>query len=183
MSELINLKTVVRPIRKLFVIEDGDISTFAKIVEFCSEDLNGIRTLILINDEGLFSENTVAMINSHDPDVILNYSQASDDKLYDRFRTLVRKMNHSRGELKPYRTHLATVQQYPAVLQNLLAYQGKPILLDDTVRAVIRAREDKEETHDREFTPPSLHELCFAMNCQLVRSPPLPFDLAPSFGG
>ena len=168
MTELINLKTVVRPIRKLFVIEDGDISTFAKIVEFCSQDLNGIRTLILINDEGLFSENTVAMINSHDPDVILNYSQASDDRLYDCFRTLVRKMNHSRGELKPYRTHLATVQQYPAVLQNILAYQGKPILLDDTVHAVIRTGEDKEETDDREFTAPGLDELCFAVNCGSV---------------
>lgn len=60
MSELINVMTLVRPIRKLFVIEDGDLSTFAKIVEFCSEDLNGIRTLILLNDERLFSKNTVA---------------------------------------------------------------------------------------------------------------------------
>jgi hypothetical protein len=171
MSELINLKTVVRPIRKLFVIEDGDISTFAKIVEFCSEDLNGIRTLILVNDESLFSENTIAMVNSHDPDAILNYSRARNDKLYDCFRILVRRMNHSGGELKAYRTHLATVQQYPAVLHNILAYQGKGIVLDDTVWAVIRECEQKEKTDDHEFTPPAtLEELCFAMNCGSIDS-------------
>jgi hypothetical protein len=169
MSDLINVMTSVRPIRKLFVNEDGDISTFAKLVEFCSEDMNGIRTLILINDEKLFSENTGALVQSHDPDVILNYSQASDQALYECFRTLVRRMNHSPRELRSYKTHLATVQQYPAVLQNMFAYQGKDLKLDDKTYAVIRSGRNEENDEEEDSVPPStLEELCFAVNCGSV---------------
>jgi hypothetical protein len=158
--------TLVRPIRKLFVIEAGDISTFAKLVEFCTEDMNGIRTLILLNDERLFSENTIALVQSHDPDVILNYSQASDQALYRCFRISVCRMNHSPRELRSYKTHLATVQQYPAVLQNMFAYQGKDLKLDDTTYAVIRAPSNEEDEQDEESIPPStLEDFCFAVNC------------------
>lgn len=169
MSGLINVMTLVRPIRKLFVIEDGDISTFARLVAFCSEDMNGIRTLILINDERLFSENTIALVHSHDPDVILNYSQASDQALYDCFRILVRRMNRSPRELRSYKTHLAMVQQYPAVLQNMFAYQGKDLKLDDTTYAVIRGDGKEKDDEDEDSALPSTpEELSFTINCGSV---------------
>jgi hypothetical protein len=159
--------TLVRPIRKLFVIENGDLSTFVKLVEFCSEDLNGIRTLILLNDEHLFSENTVALVTTHDPDVILNYSKASDQSLYEFYRTQVIRTNHRSRELQPYRTHLATVQQYPAVLRNILAYEGKNLRLDDTAYAVVLASGDKTDDEDAS-SPLTLDELCFTVNCGSV---------------
>ena len=169
MSGLINVMTLVRPIRKLFVIENGDITTFARLVGFCSEDLNGIRTLILINDERLFSENTIALVHSHDPDVILNYSQANDQALYDCFRILVRRMNHSPRELRAYKTHLATVQQYPAVLQNMFAYQGKNLKLDDTTYAIIRGDgKEKDDEDDDSALPSTAEDLSFAINCGSV---------------
>jgi hypothetical protein len=167
MSELINVMTLVRPIRKLFVIESGDLPTFAKLVEFCSEDLNGIRTLILLNDEHLFSENTVALVSTHDPDVIVNYSKASDQSLYERYRTKVIKTNHRSRELQPYRTHLATVQQYPAVLRNIFAYEGKNLRLDDTTYAVVLNSGDRSDDEDVS-SPLTLDQLCFAVNCGSV---------------
>jgi hypothetical protein len=169
MSELISVMTLVRPIRKLFVIENGDLSTFQKLVEFCSEDLNGIRTLILLNDEHLFSENTVALVTTHDPDVILNYSKASDQALYERYRTKVVRTNHRPRELQPYRTHLATVQQYPTVLRNIFAYQGKNLALDETIYALVRSSGEKEDDKDASLSP-TVEELCFAVNCGSVSS-------------
>jgi hypothetical protein len=167
MNEIVNVMTLVRPIRKLFVIEDGDLSTFVKLVDYCSEDLNGIRTLILLNDERLFSESTVALVTTHDPDVILNYSKASNESLYERYRTKVIRPTHGPRELQPYRTHLATVQQYPAVLRNMFAYQGKNLALDETTYALVRPTEENGHDNDASLSR-TVEELCFAVNCGSV---------------
>lgn len=172
--EVVNIMTLVRAIRKLFVIETDDLATFEKLVAFCSEDLNGIRTLILLNDESLFSENTIALVKTHDPDAILNYSKASNESLYSRFRTKIVTTNHRPRELQPFRTHLATVQEYPAVLRNMFAYQGKNLTLDDTLYAVIGASGgDKQEKDESALR--TIDELCFAVNCGVVS--PTFFDM------
>ncbi len=85
--------TRVRPVKKLFIIEANDLSLFLKIVEFVSQEIVGLSNIILLNDEMIFSNNTVNFINRHDPDIIINYSTRDDNELKQKFKIPTLKLN------------------------------------------------------------------------------------------
>ncbi len=170
LDKITNIRTTVRPIRKLFVIDANDINTLLRFIEFCSTDLHGIRNIILLNDDNLFSENTVAFVRRHDPDVILNYSSASEDSLYDQYRTLVRKMRAGDFDLRAYKTQLPLLQRLPSFISNMYRMAGKDLRLDDKVWAVVdEATGESKEGGGEENEPlPSIEELFFSVNAGRV---------------
>ena len=80
--------TKVRPISKLFIINNNDHETFLSIFMSLMQDIDGILNLIFHNDDSLFSEITKALITSYDPDVIINYSNIDDELLSESFNTI-----------------------------------------------------------------------------------------------
>ncbi len=81
--------TKIRPIKKLCIIEEGDSEKLIQIIKAYSMEITGILNLILINNEKLYSSNTIDFIRRHDPDIIVNYSFCDNNKLKQLFKTLV----------------------------------------------------------------------------------------------
>lgn len=79
--------TKVRPIRKLFIIED-DHEIFLSIFMSLMQDIDGILNLILKNDNSLLSEINKALVDSYDPDVVLNYSNLEDETISEFFNAI-----------------------------------------------------------------------------------------------
>lgn len=79
--------TKVRPIRKLFIIEDDheiSLSIFMSLMQ----DIDGILNLILKNDNSLLSEINKTLVDSYDPDVVLNYSNLEDETISEFFNAI-----------------------------------------------------------------------------------------------
>ena len=79
------IRTKVRPFKKLFVIEPGDYSSFAKIFLEIQNEIDSINNLIFVNNEKLFSVVSKDFVKRSDPDIILNLSSLDDDRLSDFF--------------------------------------------------------------------------------------------------
>ncbi|WP_315708355.1 hypothetical protein [Brenneria uluponensis] len=88
--------TKVRPIRKLFIINDNDHKIFLSIFMSLMKDIDGILNLILQSDDLLFSEINKALVNSYDPDVIINYSSL-DDRIISEFFNAITYNSTSRN--------------------------------------------------------------------------------------
>ena len=88
MPQIETIVSTVRPIKKLSII-DNDPPLFFKIIQNYTEELGGFYNLILLNDESLFSENTINFVNEHDPDLIINYSKCENIQLEKIFKTKV----------------------------------------------------------------------------------------------
>jgi hypothetical protein len=88
MSQIETIVSKVRPIKKISIIED-EISTFLKIIQDYSKEIGGFYNLILLNDENLFSQNTIDFVNNHDPDLVINYSYCETEELVKKFKTKV----------------------------------------------------------------------------------------------
>jgi hypothetical protein len=111
-----SIKTRVRPIKKLCIIENNDFPRLIEIIRIYSKEICGILNLILINDATLFSSNILEFIKSHDPDIIINYSSCVNEKLMEKFDIKVLNGNskdfsleylsysisHLSNELDPY---------------------------------------------------------------------------------
>ncbi|CND35376.1 hypothetical protein [Yersinia pseudotuberculosis] len=70
--------TKIRPIRKIFIIDENDIQTFFLIFNVLMKEIDGILNLILPVNEHLSSSRNKEFANRFDPDVILNYSKLDD---------------------------------------------------------------------------------------------------------
>ena len=86
MNRIVTVTTKVRPIKKLFIIEQHDFSRLIEIIKLVSDEIDGLSNLILLNDDKLFSKNTLNFVYSHDPDVVINYSKCSFETLRQQFR-------------------------------------------------------------------------------------------------
>ena len=86
MNRIGTIKTKIRPVKKLFLIEPDDIKQFVEIIHSVSMEIAGLSNPILTNDQNLFAENTIQFINRHDPDVVINYTSLNDDDITKCYR-------------------------------------------------------------------------------------------------
>lgn len=86
MNRIETVTTTVRPIRKLFVINDSDIKLFIDLIRLTSREIAGITNLILPSGPELFEENITSFIEQQDPDIIINYSTEDTTQLKRHFR-------------------------------------------------------------------------------------------------
>ena len=159
MDRIATIETVIRPIKKLFVIDPNDRQGFISFIKISSGDMNGIGNLILLNDVNLFGENTVTFVRRYDPDVILNYSSREDGDFYDCYRTRVRN-NRGQGFTihTTYQTPLGYFQNMPPGVLAMGKFLGESVDFTGEVWAVTE-RPDQE---------PTLEELLFSIHCGRV---------------
>jgi len=84
MPRIETIFTKARPIKKLCII-DYDYDLFCEINNIFTEEIGGFFNLILLNNDKIFSQNTLDFIKYHDPDIIINYSACDNDLLFDKF--------------------------------------------------------------------------------------------------
>jgi hypothetical protein len=71
--------TKIRTIKKVFIIDEGDIKTFVEIIKFATPEIDGIFNLIFTSTQ-VFTAEICELIKQNSPDVIINYSSISDNE-------------------------------------------------------------------------------------------------------
>lgn len=82
------VSSLVRPIRKLFVLGKDDVDLFWELVEVLSRDIGGILNPILLEPD-LFSTWAVELARRNDPDIVLNYSNEDSSRIQSVLHTPV----------------------------------------------------------------------------------------------
>jgi len=118
MSQIETIVSTVRPIKKLSIIEE-DFTLFLKIVQDYTEELGGFYNLILLNDDSLFSQNTIEFVNAHDPDLIINYSKCENEKLVKIFKTKVLDGKDQNFKYIAVKTNLGIFDNVP---ENIISF-------------------------------------------------------------
>lgn len=88
MSRIETILTKARPIKKLCII-DYDYNLFCEINNAFTEEIGGFFNLILLNNDKIFSQNTLDFVKYHDPDIILNFSSLDSNLLLEKFNIRV----------------------------------------------------------------------------------------------
>ncbi|MBE2188886.1 MAG: hypothetical protein IAE98_05405 [Candidatus Kapabacteria bacterium] len=111
------IKTKVRPIKKLFIIETNDYDAFAKLFSEIQDEIDVIQNLIFVNDSDLWSPPNKEFVKRSDPDIILNLSNLDDNKLSIHFGIF---------SVKPITDYF----KIPRFGTNLLSFSNRPSFLD-----------------------------------------------------
>lgn len=167
MDRIITIETLVRPIRKLYVLEPGDIEAFISFIELSTDDVNGIFNIVLLNDAQLFSDNNVTFVRRHDPDIIVNYSQCEDKRLYECYRTVVHNRNVKHFNPNRFKTPLAFFQNVPANILNLYQLAGETFKVNETAWTVMipSTADDGNEVATSVKPLPKPEEILFSIHC------------------
>jgi RNase P subunit RPR2 len=130
MSKIETITTRIRPIKKVCIIEN-DFQRLFEVIKNYTEDVGGFYNLILINNESLFRQNTIDFVKSHDPDLILNYSNRESEQLKNIFKTKVINANNDGFSYDNIRTPLEIIDNVPESArieiidkENFLLYHG-----------------------------------------------------------
>ncbi|HFW4539266.1 TPA: hypothetical protein ACIBRN_003554, partial [Salmonella enterica subsp. enterica serovar Lansing] len=94
--------TKVRPIRKVFIINENDFCTFNMIVKHLMGEIDGIYNLIFESSPIIFESNITEFVNRFDPDIVINYSTLDDIALAKNFKTEVHSAHVSDFNLFRY---------------------------------------------------------------------------------
>jgi hypothetical protein len=142
MNRIETLATRVRPVKKLFIIEQDDREQLVKIITSVSKEITGLSNLILVNDDTLFSDEVVAFVNRHDPDVIVNYSSRSNDDLQKKYK--IKSLTGSRSDKSV--AHLST----PLYIVNNIP-QHAFLEVTDATNEVFSCLDDKRDPENLMF--------------------------------
>lgn len=115
--------TKVRPIKKLCIINKGDIAKFFELIKSFSREIGGLLNIVLLNDGELFLEKRVEFVRRHDPDIIVNYSDCSEDKLYQNFKTNILNGNENNFEQGRVETPLMELSNKPILPNEILGHR------------------------------------------------------------
>src|SRR6266567_619084 len=129
MNKVVSIRTKVRPIKKLLLIDQDQRSIFASFLNLVSEEISGFRNIVLLNDDALFSKERTEFVDRHDPDVILNYSKCSDDVLRDTFRTRVHNGHDLRLNGRAYGTGLFMFRNVPMRYRPYVNYDTEDVVI------------------------------------------------------
>jgi hypothetical protein len=138
MGKIRQLATRVRPIRKIFIVDEHDISTFKKIIRASSSEIAGVLNLIFSTQADLVNDNTRRFIMEYDPDVIINTADKFDPLPIARMlRTPLicpTELSEARAELS---AHLMTWNNVPLPFRDGIGDQKK-----ETVSVLVPAETD-----------------------------------------
>lgn len=109
--------TKVRPIRKVFIINENDFCTFNMIVKHLMGEIDGIYNLIFESSPIIFESNITEFVNRFDPDIVINYSTLDDIALAKNFKTEVHSAHVSDFNLFRYGSPLYTFTGMPYLLR------------------------------------------------------------------
>jgi len=118
MSRIETILTRVRPIKKLCII-DYDYDLFCEINNAFTEEIGGFFNLILLNNDKLFSQNTLDFVKYHDPDIIINFSGIADSLLLEKFNTrVINRKSQKDFNLKHFTIPISVLDNVPDFIRS-----------------------------------------------------------------
>jgi len=111
------VQTKVRPIKKLFVLNENDIETFIIVMKSICDEVDLICNLILTDDELLWTEITQEFVKRHDPDIILNLSNLNNLDLAKHFEVVAVTPDTEQWKIGRFGTNLFGFSNMPSIAQ------------------------------------------------------------------
>lgn len=109
--------TKVRPIKKLFIIENNDYGAFEKLFLEIQDEIDIIQNLIFVNDDDLWSQTNKDFVKRSDPDIILNLSKLDDDLLSLHFGIFSARPDTDYYNIGRFGTNLSSFLKLPSVIK------------------------------------------------------------------
>jgi len=109
------ITTKVRPIKKLFIIEQGDYAAFAELFSEIQDEIDAIQNLIFVNDDELWSQSNKDFIKRSDPDIIINLSKLDDNDLSIHFGISSAKPTTDSFKIGRFGTNLSSFTRLPTL--------------------------------------------------------------------
>lgn len=113
------IQTKVRPIKKIFIIENNDYESFAKIFTEIQNEIDIIQNLLFINDDELWSQPNKDFVKRSDPDIILNLSYLDDETLSTHFGISSFRPTEPQFEIGRFGTNLSGFVKHPNFFNKL----------------------------------------------------------------
>ncbi|WP_343657980.1 hypothetical protein [Chryseobacterium sp.] len=111
------IQTKVRPIKKMFIIENNDYEAFEKLFLQIQDEIDIIQNLIFVNDDDLWSQTNSDFVRSSDPDIILNFSTLDDNRLSLHFGIFSAKPDTDYYKIGRFGTNLISFNTLPSVIK------------------------------------------------------------------
>jgi hypothetical protein len=127
------IQTKVRPIKKLFILDESDFQSFIKILREISDEVDIIQNLILLNNGELFSEINKEFVRRHDPDIILNLSALDDVFLVKNFEVLSVKPVNDTFKIGRFGTNLFSFTTLPFLAEKFKKGLCEKVLASDDI--------------------------------------------------
>lgn len=109
--------TKVRPIKKMFIIENNDYEAFERLFLEIQDEIDIIQNLIFVNDDDLWSQTNRDFVRRSDPDIILNLSVLDDNQLSLHFGIFSVKPITDFYNIGRYGTNLYSFLKLPSVIK------------------------------------------------------------------
>lgn len=111
------IQTKIRPIKKLFILNESDLSAFIRVFKEIIDEVDIVRNIIFLNNSDLWSEVNLEFIKRHDPDVILNLSDLDNEKLSDHFEIMSVNPNVDKYNIGRFGTNLFSFTTMPLIAE------------------------------------------------------------------
>jgi hypothetical protein len=109
--------TKVRPIKKMFIIENNDYEAFEKLFLEIQDEIDIIQNLIFVNDDDLWSQTNKDFVKRSDPDIILNLSTIDDNRLSLHFGIFSARPDTDYYKIGRFGTNLSSFIKFPSVIK------------------------------------------------------------------
>ncbi|TZF92221.1 hypothetical protein FW781_22140 [Chryseobacterium panacisoli] len=109
--------TKVRPIKKMFIVENNDYEAFEKLFLEIQDEIDVIQNLIFVNDDDLWTQTSRDFIKRSDPDIILNLSTLDDNKLSMHFGIFSVKPITDHYKISRFGTNLFSFTKLPTIIK------------------------------------------------------------------
>jgi len=111
------IQTKIRPIKKLFILNEKDFISFVEIVRKINREIDIVQNLILLNDSDLWSKINLEFIRRHDPDVIINFSDTDNEELSNYFEIMSVNPNDDKFKIGRFGTSLFSFSTMPLIAE------------------------------------------------------------------
>lgn len=121
------IQTSIRPIKKLFIIDDVDYTSFENIFLKIKNEIDIIQNLLFINNDELWSQSNKDFIKRNDLDIILNLSQIDNEKLSDHFGITSVTPDEKKFRFVDFATNIYAFTRKPSYYNVLIDNHNEPI--------------------------------------------------------
>ena len=129
MQRIETITTKIRPIKKMFVIDQNDHDSFNQLFIKIQEDVDIVYNLFFVNDDYLWTDYTYEFVKRSDPDIIINFSTIDDKVLSSHFGVFTVKPFTDQYKIERFCTQLISFQNKPAFFENFNFDENEELLL------------------------------------------------------
>lgn len=126
------IQTSIRPIKKLFIIEEQDYTSFENIFLKIKNEIDIIQNLLFINNDELWTQSNKDFIKRNDPDIILNLSQVDNEKLSNHFGITSVTPDEDKYKIGRFGTNIYAFTRKPSYYNVLVDNHNEPIKILST---------------------------------------------------